>query len=111
LVGFFDFTATSLSVIALWLGLTTRAAPTLEAAPDPIAILTTVRNVPSFIGTSLDCVDYSMFERSVLVDASFLLFFKVFFAIFFPSFKLPFSGSADLYARLAPLSLAILGGV
>jgi len=42
--------------------------------------------VPSFIGTSLDYFDYSMLERSVLVDASFLLFFKVFFAIFFPLF-------------------------
>ncbi len=45
LVVFFDFTATSPSVIALWLGLTRRAAPILEAAPGPIAIL------PSFTGT------------------------------------------------------------
>lgn len=52
------------------------------------------------------------FALSVLVDWSFLLFFKVFFAIFlFPSFELPLWGSARLPARLAPLSLAILGGI
>ena len=53
-----------------------------------------------------------MLDLSVLADWSFLLFFKVFFAIFlFPSFELPLWGSARLPARLAPLSLAILGGV
>ena len=43
LVVFFDSTATSPSVVALWLSLSRRAAPILEAAPNPIA--------PSFTGT------------------------------------------------------------
>lgn len=49
----------------------------------------------------MDCADYSETDLSVLVDWSFLLFFKVFFAIFlFPLLSCP-SGALLTYMHVS----------
>ena len=56
--------------------------------------------MPLLRGTWVDCVDYSMLDLSVLADWSFLLFFKVFFAIFFPLLSCP-SGALLAYMHVS----------
>ena len=86
------------SVVAPWLSLTRRAAPILEAAPDPIAIL---------IGRLRGLFDARPKRLGRLELLGLLQGFLC--HVFVLPLNLPLWGDADMHARLAPLSPAILG--